>query len=113
MFLGGVLVSSKSSIAGVLGSLDRILYTPLHQFEIDGKSYGEHDPYGEVEIISEKGRSSLRCLARMWANSSTSTSTISVMTGRIVWWWNKRGKGILPGRDHYASRDNAPVHWKT
>ena len=28
----------------------------LHQFEIDGKSYGEPDEYGEIEIVSEKGQ---------------------------------------------------------
>ena len=28
----------------------------LHQFEIDGKSYGEPDEYGEVEIVAETGR---------------------------------------------------------
>jgi hypothetical protein len=28
----------------------------LHQFEIDGKSYGEPDEYSEIEIVSEKGQ---------------------------------------------------------
>jgi hypothetical protein len=28
----------------------------LHQFEIDGKSYGEPDEYDEIEIVSEKGK---------------------------------------------------------
>ena len=40
------------AILGAMGWTD----SHLHQFEIDGKSYGEPDEYGEVDIIPEKGK---------------------------------------------------------
>jgi hypothetical protein len=40
------------AIQGAMGWTD----SHLHQFEIDGKSYREPDPYGEIEIIPEKGK---------------------------------------------------------
>ncbi len=40
------------AIQGAMGWTD----SHLHQFEINGKSYGEPDPYGEVEIIPEEGK---------------------------------------------------------
>jgi hypothetical protein len=46
------------AIQGAMGWTD----SHLHQFEIDGKSYGEPDPYGErLKSSPRKARSSLRC----------------------------------------------------
>lgn len=40
------------AIQGAIGWTD----SHLRQFKIDGKSYGEPDSYGEVEIIPESGK---------------------------------------------------------
>lgn len=40
------------AIQGAMGWTD----SHLHQFEIGGKSYGEQDEYGEMDILPEKGK---------------------------------------------------------